>query len=86
MSNLMLRVPELAERLDVSEQSIYRLLQSGALRGIRVGGVWRVPADALEEWINKQLSETSGLPPARPATEPRAQERTGYPDAQDSTA
>jgi excisionase family DNA binding protein len=76
MSDFMLRVPELAERLDVSEQSVYRLLSSGALPGIRVGGVWRVPAEVLDRWINEQLSDTRGLPPAPPSTEPRAQERT----------
>src|SRR3989442_7172915 len=62
MSDQMLRVPELAERLDLSPQSVYRLLQSGALPGLRVGGSWRVPASALERWIETQLETRPPAP------------------------
>jgi len=44
-------VAEVAEALRVSVRTIYNLLDSGALRGVRVGRAWRVTESALEEFI-----------------------------------
>jgi excisionase family DNA binding protein len=52
----MLRVPELSERLDLSKATVYRMLQSGRLPGLRIAGSWRVPVAALERWIEDHLS------------------------------
>ena len=38
---------EVARRLRLHPRTVYRLLQSGRLTGVRVGRRWRVPADAL---------------------------------------
>jgi len=44
-----LTVAQAAERLQVSEASVYRLLRLGLLPGgARVGMVWRIDADKLE--------------------------------------
>ena len=47
----MLTVAEVAEILRVSERTIYNLLEAGDLRGVRVGRSWRIPKEALEEFI-----------------------------------
>jgi len=47
----MLTVAEVAEALRVSVRTIYNLLDSGALQGVRVGRAWRVLESALEEFI-----------------------------------
>ena len=44
-----LTVAQAAERLQVSEATVYRLLRLGLLPGgARVGMVWRIDADKLE--------------------------------------
>lgn len=45
-----------AERWGCSSTLIYDLLASGALRGFRLGKLWRIPAAAVEEY-------ESGSPP-----------------------
>ena len=39
--------------LDVCDETIYRYIKSGKLRAIRVGGLWRIPEEALQEFLNK---------------------------------
>ena len=39
----LLRVTEVAERLDVSVKTVYRLIRQRRLEAVRVGRVWRVP-------------------------------------------
>jgi excisionase family DNA binding protein len=48
-------VPELAECLNVSTITIYRLLKAGQLPAFRVGSDWRFSADAIAQWM-KELS------------------------------
>lgn len=47
----MLSVAEVAERLNVAQATIYRMLQSGKLPGYKVGSIYRVDAAELEEFI-----------------------------------
>ncbi len=51
----LLTVDEAAEKLRVNTDTIRRLLRSKSLPGIKVGGQWRAPAKALEEYIQKGL-------------------------------
>lgn len=48
------RVKAVAESLDVSVATIYRAVESGALRAVRLGkgkGAVRIPGDAIEEYL-----------------------------------
>ncbi len=47
----LLSVREAAERLGVSRQHVYRLVQRGELPGLHVGGVVRIDPRELEEWL-----------------------------------
>jgi len=50
----MHRVKAVAEMLDVSVATIYRAIESGALRALKVGtgkGALRVPADAIQDYV-----------------------------------
>ena len=53
--NDCLRVKEAAELLAVSEQTVRKLVKSGALQSVRIGrrGV-RIPRSAVETFINSQ--------------------------------
>ncbi|KAA1422466.1 helix-turn-helix domain-containing protein [Mumia zhuanghuii] len=53
-----LRLSDVADVLNVSERQVYALVRRGDLPAIRLGGrgVWRVEAEALEEFITHQYA------------------------------
>ena len=46
-----LTVLEVADVMRVSKMTVYRLLHSGELPGVRVGRSFRVPQDALDHYL-----------------------------------
>ena len=58
-----LTVEEVAGVMRVSKMTVYRLLHSGELPGVRVGRSFRVPQDALEAYLRS--SSTVPLPEER---------------------
>jgi excisionase family DNA binding protein len=58
-----LTVEEVAEVMRVSKMTVYRLLHSGELPGVRVGRSFRVPQDALDAYLRS--SSTVPLPEER---------------------
>jgi excisionase family DNA binding protein len=50
-------VDEVARHLRVSKMTVYRLIHSGELRCVRIGRSFRIPADAVNEYLNRQLGE-----------------------------
>lgn len=53
MKNI-LDVPQVAEYLNLHENTVYKLLQEGKLPGRKVGDQWRVSQEQLEAWIECQ--------------------------------
>lgn len=51
-----LTVEELCEVLKIGRNAAYRLLNSGELKAIRNGRVWRVPKQAVIEYVKCQIS------------------------------
>lgn len=45
---------EAAEELGVSKNRIYALLHSKELKGFRIGKPWKIPCEALEEYVRTQ--------------------------------
>lgn len=56
--NDVLTVEEACDALKLGYNSVYHLLNSGALKGYRFGRVWRVPKLAIKEFVleNAKLS------------------------------
>ncbi len=55
-------VPEVAEVLRTREETVRRLLRSGALRGMRLGGTrlgYRISEAALRDFIRERTEETN---------------------------
>jgi len=50
----MLTVQQLVERLQVSDETIYRYIRIGILKASRVGGLWRVSEEALEDFLDNR--------------------------------
>jgi PTS system nitrogen regulatory IIA component len=44
-------VGSLAKYLGLSPVSVYRLLKKGGVPGKKIGGVWRFPKDAIDQWL-----------------------------------
>ena len=50
---LVLHVKDLANVLSVSQNTAYALVRSGQIRSVRTGRTYRIPKDALIEYLNK---------------------------------
>lgn len=59
MEKLLLTVGEAQEALHIGRTKLYELLNTGAIPSVRLGRSLRIPAKALERWLEKQcgLSE-----------------------------
>lgn len=51
----MLKVSEVAERLNVSERTVQRLIKVGELRAIKVGGQLRIDPRDFEEFLQEAI-------------------------------
>jgi excisionase family DNA binding protein len=49
---LLLTVDQAAEQLQISRARLYQLLNQGAIRSVHIGRLHRIPAEALQEYIN----------------------------------
>ena len=53
MITMLLTVKEVQNKLKVSDETIYRYIRSGKLKAFRVGGLWRISEDAVQEFLKK---------------------------------
>ncbi len=58
MAEPALTIKELAKYLNVTERTIYNLLERGELPGFKVGVNWRFRREDIDKWIenNKKMS------------------------------
>ena len=69
MSDEYLSVDEVALKLKLHPRTIRRLLADGRLPGVRFGGKqWRVPADSLRSYIDREVAQRK--PPSYEASAP----------------
>jgi excisionase family DNA binding protein len=52
MDNLLLKVPEVAQRLGISRAKVYELFAQGQLPSVKIGGCRRVRAQDLAAYVN----------------------------------
>lgn len=50
-----LRVKEVAKRLDIGERTVYRYIESGALKAVKIGG-WRIDEKDLRDFIKHRAN------------------------------
>ncbi len=46
---------DVTEELMIGKNAIYNLLNSGELKGFRVGRNWKIPRKALDEYIDRKI-------------------------------
>lgn len=51
--NTVLTIQELMEVLNIGRNSAYELLNSGAIRAFRIGSRWKIPKDAVIDYIGQ---------------------------------
>lgn len=56
-----LTVAEVAETMRVSRMTVYRLVHSGELPAIRVGKSFRVPEQALAQYLRESATDSDRL-------------------------
>ena len=64
MTKEVYSLEDLAERWDVPPNAVYTALRSGSLQGFKIGGKWRVTAEALRDFESRPAIPTA--PPAQP--------------------
>lgn len=68
-STRMFRVKAVAGLLDVSRATIYRAIETGALRALKIGtgkGALRVPADAIQDYVTACQQAALAAVPSMP--------------------
>ncbi|WP_055467854.1 helix-turn-helix domain-containing protein [Streptomyces ardesiacus] len=53
----LLTVPEVMARLKVGRSKVYDLIRTRRLASLKIDGARRVPADAVRDFIQRQLGE-----------------------------
>ncbi len=56
-TNPVMTIQEVADYLQVSPSTIYKLANSGQLPGRKVGGRWRFARKTVEAWLASPLPE-----------------------------
>lgn len=51
----LLTVDDLCEKLQVSRNTAYQLLESGEIKGFKVGRNWRIPNSSISSYIVNQI-------------------------------
>jgi len=59
MAEEVLTIRQLAELLQLSERTVYRLANDGEIPGLKVGGSWRFPRSQVAEWMEKQVQKST---------------------------
>ena len=61
MTNPILTIRELAKYLNVTERTIYNLLDRGELPGFKVGVNWRFKREDIDKWIEENKKKNAKL-------------------------
>ncbi len=59
MKALLYTTEEAGELLKISRWKIFELIRENQLRSIKIGGLRRIPATALEEYVARLMEEAS---------------------------
>lgn len=57
----ILTVPEVSELLCVGKNRVYSLLESGQLKGFRIGRIWKIPKESVELFVRENAKLSTPL-------------------------
>ena len=50
----LITVEELCELLFIGKNAAYRLLNTGEVKAFRIGRVWKIPREAVREYVSQK--------------------------------
>ena len=50
----LLTIDQLCQILQIGKNTAYKLLQTGEIKGFRVGRSWKIPRDSVIEYVSNQ--------------------------------
>jgi len=51
---------EMAKKFKVTDKAILKWIREGKLKAVKLGGVWRIPESALEQFIKESTVSGEG--------------------------
>lgn len=58
-NNEIMKFEEVMECLDIGKSTLYKLLRSGEIASFKIGKVWKIPRQSVEEYIQKSIRSMS---------------------------
>ena len=55
-SQVLITVEELCEILMIGKNAAYQLLSSGKIKCFRIGRIWKIPRESVDEYIRRQTA------------------------------
>lgn len=52
--NDIMTITDVTEALYIGKNRVYELLETGAIKGFRIGKIWKIPKAALQEYVLSQ--------------------------------
>lgn len=52
----LLTVEQLCRILKIGKNTAYKLIQTGEIKGFRVGWCWKIPRDSIDEYLNFKVN------------------------------
>ena len=66
MDKLLLKIPEVCEITGLGRSTIYQLLdQPEGLPTVRIGRAIRIPANAVQEWVDRRCAQQAEVSESR---------------------
>jgi len=56
----LLTLREVSEKLQISENTLYKLARKGEIPGIKIGNQWRFKVQDIEKWLEEQKRKKKG--------------------------
>ena len=57
MNNGILGIKEVADYLNIKEQTVYRLVQQRKIPALKIGGQWKIKGEHLDQMFEQILQE-----------------------------
>lgn len=54
-NNEIMKFEEVMEYLNIGKSTLYKLLRSGEITSFKIGKVWKIPRQSVEDYIKKQM-------------------------------
>ena len=54
-NNEIMKFEEVMEYLNIGKSTLYKLLRSGEITSFKIGKVWKIPRQSVEDYIKKKI-------------------------------